>query len=195
MCENVDIAQDRPTFKQHVGRHKTRISLTPPRRGSIRRSLNGQSLLRPDDSPMSVCSNDAEWEEIQDQLRAVSEMGSDLNRELEDGDDCVRAITFDGHRPSLGSIAKQREEVDVLKRSLELDEEAAFIDDYIASMEENFALTMAHLTMRRVNHIHGTHIELDVYELLNCLNLPDHPYTEWGQMIEQAVTTTMIMNI
>ena len=197
MNENLDVAQERPFFKPSPGRHGRRISTTPPRRGSIRKSLTGQSLLMPD-SPMSPGSTDAEWAQIQEQLRAVSQMGDELNKEIEnDEDDCFRAITFEssGHRPSLGSIAKQRAEVEMLKRSLELDEESQFIDDYRVAMEENFVLMMAQLTVRRLNHMHGTHKELDLCEIINAMNLPDHPYTEWGRIIEQAVTTAMIMNL
>jgi hypothetical protein len=137
---------------------------------------------------------------MQQNIAAAARMRQDVDGEMEallgdeDEDECRRAITFTSpgtRKLSLGTITTQREEVGLLRRSMELDEEAQFTEDYQSAMEGHFAVMFAETTKRRLNAKRAEKKELDVYELIDSLNLPEFPYTEWGERIEIAVVDAM----
>jgi hypothetical protein len=128
------------------------------------------------------------------QLRAEIDVEVDSLIAEEDADVCRRAITFtspDRRKLSLGTINTQREEVSLLRQSMALDEEAQDIDDYRSAMEGHFAVVFAEVTKRRLNAKRVQEKELDIYELIDSLNLPDFPYTQWAERIENAIVTAM----
>jgi hypothetical protein len=167
------------------------------RRSSIRRSLRRELV---GDTPLSPDSGDDDWLNIQRGVSAAARLRAEIDTEVsalvadDDADGCRRAITFtspDTRKLSLGAINTQREEVSLLRQSMELDEEAQYIEDYRAAMEGHFAVMFAEVTKRRLNAKRAEKKEFDVYELIDSLNLPDFPYTQWAERIESAIITAM----
>jgi hypothetical protein len=141
---------------------------------------------------LSQDSDDQEWVRIQQQVQAAALIMGDLDGQVEElltGDEeCVRAITFDSpHETNLG----QQHEVALLRRSMELDEESQYIDEYLSSMEGNFALMFAEITLRRMNAKRVVKRNIDLYELIDSLNLPDYPQSQWGERLEAAIFNAM----
>jgi hypothetical protein len=147
-----------------------------------------------DFSPGSQESPDREWLLIQQGMQAASMMQTDvdpgLDEPIEDG--IVRAITFNSpDARSIGASSRQQEELSLLRQSAELDDESSFIEDYKASMEGNFALVFAEVTLRRLNARRVQKRELDLYTMIDGLNLPDHPYAQWAARLEEAIVSAM----
>jgi hypothetical protein len=177
--------------RKSITRGRTSITRPGGRRSSIRRSLNSR-LLDSGESPLSQDSDDQEWLRIQQRVQAAALVRSDMDGEVEElftGDEeCVCAITFDSaHGANLG----QQHEVALLRRSMELDEETQYIDDYVSSMEGNFALMFAEITLRRMNAERVVKRNIDLYDLIDSLNLPDYPQSQWGERLEAAIFIAM----
>jgi hypothetical protein len=145
-------------------------------------------------SPPSQDSDDQEWLLIQQNMQAAVSLRTNLDTGLDDfgaiDDECVRAITFNSPGGA-SSTGTNYDEVILLRRSIELDEQAEYIDDYQTAMEGNFALMFAEATLRRLNARRIQKRELDLYELIDSLNLPDCPYCQWGERLEAAIVSAM----
>jgi hypothetical protein len=172
--------------------------LTSQRGLSLSRSGGGRSSIRPSpsshlldsatSSPPSQDSDDQEWLLIQQNMQAAVSLGTsvDPNDFGVIDDECVRAITFNSPGEA-SSTRTHLDEVVLRRRSMELSEEAEYIDDYQTTMEGNFALMFAEVTLRRMNVRRIQKRELDLYELIDSLNLPDYPYSQWGERLEAAI--------
>jgi hypothetical protein len=78
----------------------------------------------------------------------TSDPDEDVEQLSTDDEECVRAITFDSpHKVNIG----EQHEIVLLRRSMELDDESQDIEDYVSSMEGNFVLMFAEITLRRMN--------------------------------------------
>ena len=163
------------------------------RRTSLRSSLGGDT----DDSLGSV---DREWMRIQQSMQEVNALNEELQNEFvyafaDHDDDCVRAITFDSpdRKPlDMDELDHQREEVYLLKRSLEIDEDNAAIADYIAAMQENFALMFAEVTLRRLNARKRLKTELDIQKFVASLNLGQYPPVQWANVLEHSICQAVV---
>jgi hypothetical protein len=76
----------------------------------------------------------------------------------------------------------------LMRQSAELDEELSFIEDYKTSLEGNFALAFAEVTLRRLNARRIHKRELGLYAIIDGLSLPDYPYVQWAGRLEEAIT-------
>lgn len=195
--ENFDINFD-AAFKE-MGRRASLHPTSNRRRVSIRNSISGRLSLMSDSAAPTADSADDDWDLIQMGMQEVSKLTKEVDEEFDnvmydDDEDCVKALTFNSpgkHRMSLGTIEQEREKVNLLKRSVELDEEDEFMDDYITAMNQNFMLMFTEVTKRRLNLSNGTNKDVDLYAIINSVHLEDQPVVEWASILEKAVEKAM----
>lgn len=168
---------------------------------SDRRSICSMSLGQSTDGN----SSDAEWARIENNILENNRLAAELEEEIrgfeEEDMSIVRALTFDSplkKRLSLSTIQSQKEELALVKRSMELDEEIEFLDANLDAIEENFKSMFVEITTKRALAILAKKTDnpklpvIDCYQLLEDLNLTDRPYIEWAAAIEKAIFDKII---
>lgn len=95
-------------------------------------------------------------------------------------------------RLSLGTIATQRQELELMKESMSLDEEIEYISTTMSDMEAAFKELYAKVTYERLmaeyENEHGKkHKPVDYAKVVDVLPLNRHYFNEWAEMIEDAL--------
>lgn len=163
---------------------------------SFGRSSNG--------SIFNGVSSDGEWARIEKNLEENQKITAELENEIKQLDDddnsFVRALTFDSppKKRSLSEIQSQKEELELIRRSMELDEEMEVLDATLDAIEENFKMMYAEITIKRAMAKLARKTEspkfnvINYFQLIEDLNLYDQPYIQWASLIEKAVFDKMI---
>lgn len=196
--ENVDLENFQASFKD-VSRRASLHPVSNKRRVSIRSSLGGRVNLMSESPTHTADSADEDWAMIQRSMNETSILNREMEEEFEnamydDDEECVKALTFnspDKHRMSLGTIEQEREKINLLKRSAELDDEDEFIDEYVTAMNQNFMLMFTEITKRRLNVNREVKKEIDIYEIINSVCLEDQPVVEWASILEKTIEEAM----
>ena len=95
-------------------------------------------------------------------------------------------------RLSLGTIAEQRQELELMKESMALDEEVEYLNTTMTDMEEMFKQLYAKVTYERLmaeyaNSHRKKHKPVDFAKIVSQIQLNRYKYTEWAELIEQAL--------
>ncbi|OHS94127.1 hypothetical protein TRFO_39698 [Tritrichomonas foetus] len=95
-------------------------------------------------------------------------------------------------RLSLGTIATHREELELVKKSMELDDEIEYLNAFIDAMEENFKTMFGEVTAKRLisefEEKNGRKPKtFNYYDVIDNIDLHVYPYVEWANKIEQAI--------
>ena len=95
-------------------------------------------------------------------------------------------------RLSLGTIARQRQDLELMKQSIALDSEIEYLNSTMDEMETNFKRLFAEATYRRLRMEyrieHGKEArKFNYHAVVKKLPLQDHPHVEWATMIEEAI--------
>lgn len=161
-----------------------------------RQSIGNRSIASTNsDTCDSLGSVDREWMRIQETMKEVNQLNLELQNEMpgvffDPDEDCCRAITFDSPDREQGNrnpAVDQHEDVNLLRRSIELDEDNAEIEDYQVAMEENFMLMFAEITLRRLNAKRKCKKQIDIYEFVHSLNLRQYPHIQWANVLEDSI--------
>lgn len=171
-------------------RKASNVNYTKSRRSRpMRRSLL-QNLLQDDN--MSTASTDSEWNRLQGQLATTHE----LHNQFEDSLMCQGDSNARKPKMSIGTINKKREELELVKQSMDLDEELEYLNALIDSMEENFKTMFGEVTMKRCvaefeEKFGRKPNPINYYQIIDSLDLRIYPYIEWADKIEKAIINSL----
>ena len=167
----------------------------------------GQSLIIPspqeNDSPITTLSSvDMEWTKLQKELEENKKY-DEIFDELEVEDfDCVRELNFGSpnmKKSSLNDISMKREELQLMKKALELDEEVEFLLISKDAMEENFKTMFAEITYERIAEEQRSQFKKPkpptfLYSLiqeLELINEEENDILSWASKIEEKIEEEM----
>lgn len=179
ICDNR--ASYRKAQNANVGRSR--------RSRPMRRSLL-QNLLQDDN--VSTTSTDSEWTRIQGQIANTHE----LQNQFEDDIDYKKDDGYRRPRMSIGTINKKREELELVKQSMDLDEQLEYLNALIDSMEENFKTMFGEITYKRcIAEFEAKNNRkpnpINYYQIIDELDLRIYPYIEWADKIEKAIVENL----
>lgn len=151
------------------------------------------------ESTGTIASSEAEWEVIQNGMKQMKNLEDEIESIQRDDSDVIRAITFNTptrRRMSLGAIKEQRAGLEMVKYSMELDDELEYLDVTIQNMEENFKIMFSELTYKRIvtefEQVHHRKPKsIDYYRVIEQLDLSMYEYTDWSSIIEDAIAEEM----
>lgn len=166
---------------QNVGRSR--------RSRPMRRSLL-QNLLQDDN--VSTTSTDSEWARLQGKIATANELQSQFD------DDINYRKDENSRKPkmSIGTIQKKREELELVKQSMDYDEQLEYLNALIDSMEENFKTMFGEVTAKRCiaefeEKNNRKPNPINYYQIIEDLNLRIYPYVEWADKIEKAIAQNL----
>lgn len=151
----------------------------------MRRSLL-QNLL-PDDN-VSTTSTDSEWNHLQGQIANAHELQNQFDNE----NICSRDDNYRKPKMSIGTINKKREELELVKQSMDIDEQLEYLNALIDSMEENFKTMFGEVTLKRCiaefeEEYNRKPNPINYYQIIDDLDLRIYPYIDWADKIEKAI--------
>lgn len=201
MTEN--ILQDTITETTQKVRNRPRFSVSSYR-SNQRQPRRLSTRLMTDDIDESTEHNtsDTEWLNFMESLRIEERKFKEIENEIGDVLDMdsetehVRALTFsspDKMNAKLEKISKQREELELVRKSIQIDYELEELTDYVKLMEENFKNMFLQVTQRRIaKQLNHKEIEqMDLHDILDHVNLDNHSYKELAPLIEEAIYNTV----
>ena len=165
---------------------------------------NTSSETSPLNSPGNS-SSDGEWARFQsalneskEQSRMIEESDSDISFD-DDEDSVARVLSFESSpvkkRMSIGTINNERNEIALMRRDMELDEEIADLNAQQDLMEETFRWMFSEITQQRICAelaAEGKEPSQDVNQIVAALDLSEVDHIEWASIIEQAIEDNMI---
>lgn len=142
-------------------------------------------------SSCTVTSTDDEWNNIQASLAKTRELEEEFEQEFE-----FEQLTKRKPKMSLGTINRKRDELELVKKSVDLDDELEYLQSFIDSMEENFKTLFSEITYKRCaaefEEIHKRKpAPINYCEIVEELNLRIFPHTEWAYRIEEAIVSNL----
>ena len=156
-------------------------------------------------------SSDGEWAKFQaalneskEQSKMLEESDSDISFDDGDDDDVARVLTFESSpvksplkkRMSIGTINNERNEIALMKRDIELDEEIADLNAQQDAMEDAFRWMFSEITQQRIRAemaAKGKKTKnVNVNERIASLDLENVDHIEWATLLEQTIEKYMI---
>ena len=97
---------------------------------------------------------------------------------------------------SIGTINTQREELDLVRQSMELDDELEYLNAYIDSMQENFKIMFGEVTAKQcidefTEKNKRRPKSINYYSIIEKLDLFSYPPVEWGLRIKDAIMNSL----
>ena len=150
-----------------------------------------QKMINDDNcSVASATSTDSEWNSIQNKLSTNVMFQDDIDNSSYSKGGSRRP------RMSIGTINTQREELDLVRQSMELDDELEYLNAYIDSMQENFKIMFGEVTAKQcidefTEKNKRRPKSINYYSIIEKLDLFSYPPVEWGLRIKDAIMNSL----